>query len=637
MYKRIITKEDELKKFLKQKTNYSYGKLRKMLKFKSDIELMDFLIDFLNKKVHNFNFEREAAKNKYLIKLLKYYDYSLSKIEINNLEDCLEENSLFQIINKLNDVKRNINQEIASSNTSYITNECLKNRIILNKISSSISSTVQRMKNRINLIYAVEPIMYENIEVLLKEVVCNYQNCEYLNYILNEFPEVIYLKEGKRFIFEDILDKYFNVLLNKNNNNERLYYKKVIDLFLKEEANQSKDEDIEPLKLIYLNKGSRLLRNLENSDFEESKKSLIIETIKEEVSFLEQANSSKIEIAESIENVNNNSIISEYLNDQDKVKREDLTNRYVITMDSPNTKIFENAISIEKLDNDTFRLSIYTVDLQYFIDSKNDYYRKSSAKSIANVEDNVLKNKMFKRKLSLDKDKIMPVCAYDFIIDKDMNLLSDKLNINFKKANIKVRENIFFNEINDYRVQGSKELQDTINNLITIAYDEEKSKEYYMNGYIADNMICMINCFATDVLANYTKENNLPIIYFRSDASISEEIEDLEDNNNNLSLLVERLNTILLRKDKDVLYTIGNDRVDNGDNLHMRLFSPLRRIDATINQMLISKYFIEEKMPDEKQSCALERDLDKISCSINMNKELGINYSNTDKKVYRKK
>ena len=52
----VITKEEELKKLMMHKNNYSFDKLRKYFGCDNDFLLMKCLINYLDKNIQEFNF-----------------------------------------------------------------------------------------------------------------------------------------------------------------------------------------------------------------------------------------------------------------------------------------------------------------------------------------------------------------------------------------------------------------------------------------------------------------------------------------------------------------------------------------------------------------------------------------------------
>ena len=78
--------ELELKKILKQRTGYSFSKLKKIFNKKTDYDLMIFLIAFFNNSIEEINFEADVKNNDYFKELTRYYNYSLGKIELDNLK-----------------------------------------------------------------------------------------------------------------------------------------------------------------------------------------------------------------------------------------------------------------------------------------------------------------------------------------------------------------------------------------------------------------------------------------------------------------------------------------------------------------------------------------------------------------------
>ncbi|MBQ3469071.1 MAG: RNB domain-containing ribonuclease [Bacilli bacterium] len=558
--------ELELKKILKQRTGYSFSKLKKIFNKKTDYDLMIFLIAFFNNSIEEINFEADVKNNDYFKELTRYYNYSLGKIELDNLKEK-DDNSLFLVLHKLKELDINLQDKIRDNEMTNGTNNNLKNRILFSSIEERISDSIKNIENKIIKDYKIDTALSDDLENITKEIIFNLKNIDYVKVLFANFKEIVYLKDyNDRLIFTDVLSNYFNVLLNHNDQELENYFDQVVGLYLK----TSEDDYLDNLFLIASDK---FLDTVASND-DELRKTKINYLIAKHRSFIERGKED-LPFKESA------------FIETDDEKRLDLRDRFVITIDNDEAKLLENAISLEELDDDKYRLSIYTTDVLHFINSDDYYYKNSYNKALNEGRSKrIFKNKMKNKELSLDAGKDMPVFAYQFIIDNDFNLEY----FDFKKATVNVNENIYYGDFAYLPESANEELKKTIDNLLYLIFDDLRLEDG-INYQTANIINYITNSFALEVIKEYAQRKDLSLLFYENNYDCGEEVNKIKENKTNLDFLIEDI----IRRDTSLRYLNSTSSKKENENVSLKVFSPVRNIDALVNQILIDKYLIDRK------------------------------------------
>ena len=598
MGKTIITKQDELKKLLSQKNNYSFSKLKKHFGFSTDYELMLFLIQFLNTELRNFNFESRVFSYHYLLKLSKYFNYSLGKIDIDS--DC----EIIDIISKMNDTLNIILEKINNIKYRNSTSNCLDNISLLTNVSDGLYCAIENMK-RIVDVDCDKGILYDdNILKVFKEIIFELKNNEYLRILIDKYPSLVYMKENNKFIFSSVLDKYFNVLLNKNDYFEKIYFDKLIDLFLKYDYLPE-----QPLRNLFYTRADKVSSNLELRDIETERKLYVLSTIEERIHKAMTDDVDFLLVSKRKDYYKNIDFdtLRPLLGEDDNYIKEDLTDRYVVTIDSDNAKMLENAISIER-KGDKYLLTIYVTDVVKAISENKDFDKVAYSRAINHPpKKNIFNYGVSLKKLSLRVNKTMPVIAYEFIVDENLNCYG----VNFKKALINVNKNIKHRDFSNISDSKDNMLREFINNILKLTFPN-MTLDDELDSNVFDMINIIINGFATAEIAHLCESSHLPLIYLRTDFRNN---YNLYKNSYEFLDFKEQFEKMYV---SDVINTIGNDGIYDENNFAISLFSPARKVSSLINQMLIDIYFINQNDNlDFYTRNYLESQLDKIASNIN--------------------
>lgn len=605
MSKEVTENERNLDKILKHKTNHTFKYLKNYFGLKTDYDLMKFLVDYFQNKLDRYNFESDVSNNKYLSKLIKYFGYSLGKIDIHphdNLGDTLD------LLTSVNNKIKMISVDKINNNS---TKEEIDNTVFLLNISSQIENIVSNLEKRLSFSNKIDIISDDKIASLIKDVVFNVKDISMLESILNNFPNTTIVKDyDNKLIFEKILDRYYNNLVNKEDYYEKLYYDKVVDLF--SNFLYLYDENIIE-ETFYKKMRSFITTTIYKID-DIDKKKYILADLNERIKKFEIGNNLDFldtkdeEYYKNIEFDKIDGLVAEESN-KDRI---DMTDRYVITIDNNNAKLLENAISIENVDISHCRITIYAVDTSDFI-SSNKMKEKDKYKNILDDIDNSIFGKKYRyNNTNLLVGREVPVIAYQFLVDEDFKFES----FDFKRAIIEVKDNLKFADFDDdMKKIENEQTKETVRSLFELTYP------YIAYPYSTeisetsiDIMTSIINVHAAKRVAQYTDMKKLPIIYIKN---------NMDDHEEKISALEEKYNINLnfLRYNKKLkapsIYTIGNDNIQGENDFYLRLFSPNRRLDALINQMLINTYLVDHYKINEYTKNYLESRLDVIAHNLN--------------------
>lgn len=599
----IVPNEKDLDKYLKQRKNYSFSYLKKEFGYKEDVDFLNYLVEYFNKKLDNYNFESDISANKYLSKLLKYYGYSMGKTNLKQSSEA----KIIEYIENLEKLANKIRKEVSDNVDVTSSKTSIKNSVYLLTLEQGIRDIEKNIINKIELPKKVEIVEKDQLCDMLKSIVFDIKNTNILDQTLNSFPNMVLLKDyDDKFLFEKILDKYYNVLLNKNDYYEKLYYDKVIDLYAKYQV-LSDDKGMNEL---FYQKMKKFIETTLKKELDQNKIDYIISDINERIRQFEVGN--RIDFLEEKDDKYYDEINFDHLQDltasktlKDR-KRRLITDKHIITIDNNNAKVLENAISIEK-DGVDYVVTTYVVDVAYFISCNKGYERQKYINILE--QGNMNFNKKYRyENFNLLEGKTVPVIAYRYILDKDKELK----HFEFERAEIKVSENLKFMDFNNLE-NLSKKTQETFLNLLEIC--DVNPDLYLDNEELINDMIYLINDRSAKVIANYCSNKNLPLIY-----------RDKIDNTD-IDILKEKYDIDLgyINLDSNhigIIYTIGNDKIKEERDFNISIFSPTRKLDALINQMLVSSYLVDHNRLDYYTINYLVPRLDKIAEYVNKSRNL---------------
>lgn len=427
--KKIKTKKEEIILLQKLKDEIVYTRNSRKSNKKSECEVL------LNKNELDFLCKYISGNH---MKILTDFD----NIEVSLLEHLLQLKQSYinnkKVINKkIKNIKKSIKilsdfECEENKNLNKMLNDNLKLRKILSKIIKYLdklikiefkkrNSLTRKEKRLIETLFADKIDLKEDISIRdynTKELYSTYyelifkdQNLDDITDLLEKYPDLYLLENKKNLFYELILDKYANVLLNKNYIGSSEKCKKSL-------------EELEYYKKLII---KYLTYSIENN-----KISIIDLTIKKIERIIEIFNGNDIYISKSNEILNQMKYFQEIIhlgNNKCNDCIKEINNEYIFSIDSDGTKIIEDAISIKK-DKNNYYLNFYIPDLISFIPKDSILELKSFERSIdgkyAFPHDIV---NFFKLKQGRKKR----VIGFHFIYDEYGNLKDLKIEKNIVK------------------------------------------------------------------------------------------------------------------------------------------------------------------------------------------------------------
>lgn len=320
----------------------------------------------------------------------------------------------------------------------------------------------------------------------------------------------------------------------------------------------------------------------------------------------------------------------------------DCTNKFTITIDKSNTRVYDDAISLERFDDGTRLLGIYLADCASFIKrgSAIDLKAFSLGQTVMSIQryHSMLAPDLVE-KLTLCSNNNRRAIGHFFLLDKDMNCIS----FSVKKCLINVHENYDYEKSNilltDSRnieeVKLLKEMLVVSNQISKLNYAkqefrtvkklkreiiyQEKVKDTLSSFMISDFMI-----YLNSYIANFFNSHpEIPFVYRNNLSNYSEDI-------------IKRVNEIMINDyDSDCVLSYINlicppsyystiNEGHRGLNLdaYCHATNPLRNYCSLETQRLIEKYIINKDMNvPENEDKRLHDLCEYMNSRINMNNE----------------
>lgn len=441
------------------------------------------------------------------MKILTEFD----DIEISLLEHLLQLKQNYMTNKKtINKKVKNIKKSIKilsdfSSEQNTKLNEMLDNNLYLRKILSKVikyldkliriefkkkNSLTRKERRLIETLFAdklgekekipLKDYTTEELYSTYYELIFKDRNLTEITDLLEKYPDLYLLKNKKKVFYELILDKYANVLLNKNyientekckkNKEELEYYKKLIVNYLA----YSFENDKPIIRDLTIKKIERITTIFNNNDI-----------------YIEKSNEILNQIKYFQEIIHLGSIQS-----NDLVK--EINNEYIFSIDSDGTQIIEDALSLRK-DQNHYYVNFYIPDLISFIPENSILEKKAleryKSSKYAFPHDII---KFFK----FNQGRKKRVIGYHFIFDKDGKILDMKIEKNL----VKLYNSYTFEQFNKLFLSEEK-----IPNDMKEIYEKLSNKKLEDNnsGLILSFLIqyCGIN------LGKYLGSKNIMCIY----------------------------------------------------------------------------------------------------------------------------
>ena len=325
--------------------------------------------------------------------------------------------------------------------------------------------------------YDIEELYSTYYELTFKD-----RDLDKISNLLEKYPDLYLLKNKRRLFYEIILDKYANVLLNKNyigdsekskNNLEELeYYKKLILKYL----SYSFENDKCIIKDLTIKKIERILTILNRNDIYIEKSKEILNQMKYFKEIIQLG----------------------CFNNNEEVK--EINNEYIFSIDSIGTKIIEDAISVKK-DSNYYYMNIYIPDLVSFIPRKSilektalDRYRNNNYTFPLDIV----------RFFKLNQGKKKRVIGYHFIYDSEGNIK----NISIEKNIVKLYNTYSFEQFNKLF-----DTEDKNANILKELFELITNKKLEDINYSSSALLSFLIQNNGKIIAKYLNNQNIMCLY----------------------------------------------------------------------------------------------------------------------------
>lgn len=451
--------------------------------------------------------------------------------EIKTLSNNHKTNRLFEMIRvRLLDYKNGIDISTLFNITNYLK-EVLNSNPSINR-----KSILRKIRNNMNMVHNI--LLDKGIDDKCeKELVRYRKNLEDLvNYILSAEPtSYVYVLDAiatrnlgclertfedksmanlkdKRGVslLKNVCSKYIKCIGDIENHKEDLsFYNDLLNILLSNDATLSYDEKKTLLRMI-----KAYISDLNGKDqFYETKIFYLNSLYKN----LTEDHRVKGEVLDELSkkysvNVSFTDDLMESINLSITNDKLPFIDKDIISIDSPDTKMFDDAISCEKMKDGSYLLGVYVTDVlsSFSIDSKVVKEALKRAFPIyidKNTRFNMFPDSITKDMCSLNEGTLRPVRAYFFKINDgeiiDWKVIKGKI-INKKETS--------FNDINAMIKNGNAPL--VVSNLLDAIKVPGKNK--------ADGIISYASALTNDSVGKYLFDNSYPAVYLKKTTDKSE-------------------------------------------------------------------------------------------------------------------
>ena len=602
-----------LENLISGKKNCSFKDLERSLEIETDEEMMQFLLIYLNNKIENFNYDTIYQRNKILKKVMDYIAYDKSKLSIN-------EHAYKMLYRDLQTIKEKIEILLNSSKKIYHPKEALKNTKLLIAIIEKIDKINLKLekKDMADLQHNIE--MYH----FIRELLDNINSYPFIYKLVCDNPGIVNVKNGDdRYLVEEIFSKFISSFEQNKDYREKLFYEKVLKLFI---VNKNFKIDILSLQSSFNKKIDKILHNLRNDSSFQNKGELYLldeinamlmhsENVQKDLECERENLRTKYQLKYDFGEKENHEL--SFLIKPDNACYVDHRNLHIITIDSPKTHCFEDAINLEKTD-DGYIFRLYSSDANAFI--FENFFLEHRA--FNNAKAYFLPEKVINDYLSLTKNKDVYTICHEFHLDFNYNVMAFKAY----RALVNVKDNLNYEDVQNklkYRDEYLEKLYIFTHNLANKRKKcdlktEEECIKYLLetgNYNLAGDIIRECSMFVNYYLANNL---NLPFVC-RKRSFLEEVIKDKVEVCFTSSERKEDINLSIHEvKSKSIYYA------NNGEQRYADFCSPIRKGDSLWNERILLNMENEKKMAEycEKLGLVCEKLNYKLERTNEYEKEL---------------
>lgn len=633
---------ENMKELLKiLKTDFNWTEQELIEKFNiTKKELFELLILVIEKEIKNLDFDPNLDRYKYLYKVFKYFD---------SLED---DSIILFVIRRLKRLSEYCNLKVNKAIKNGVDTAFFDN--VIYKIIDIINVTLLKLEF-VHKTVNEEDINSRNYKFLY-ELIYNIKNYDYVFEIFKTSSKLMYtITPGKELLFDELINHYIEIVITGENHYDIIYFEKIIKMFLNSKKfivdkshlkqlinklllsidnlkrKKIKSHEIKRIEF-FLNEVINDLRNNNINDFTDlNYKYGIIDGFSSEI-LLETKNTCVL----------------------DDTMYLDLRKKFVITIDCPKTKTFDDACLFEQLEDGRFLLGIFVSDVDVFfkMDSllDNEAFKRAESIYLKDHQITMLPYE-FSNIASLNKGDNRYTIGYFFTFDSQMNLTEFYV----KRAIINVKYNLDYYDVskalnNCYDIKLFNTLKDMIKATEKLAEMHVYNEQYktvkeikrgivnidnskFKNGEssIFSTFIVLMNHY----IANYFNMHpEIPFPYHvnlsRYDDYIIKDLKMKIVNNDNFESILSHLNEIYIPS----FYSTEN-LGHNGLNLasYSNASNPLRQYISLVTERLVKHHMIDLK----EEPLINLNDMNKICEYINNRQKVNFEYEQEYIKLLKKK
>jgi len=274
----------------------------------------------------------------------------------------------------------------------------------------------------------------------------------------------------------------------------------------------------------------------------------------------------------------NDEYIERIFNNKDFII-EERVDKYIFTIDPPNSLDYDDAFGIEKLPNGNYSVSIYIANVYFWIETLglwNSFSRRVSTIYLPDRRRPMLPTILSDSLCSLQEGQKRFALVMDFIIDENGSILTEPI---YKNVLINVRKNYSYEEpkmlLKDSYYQKLFDLSVKMDRNVKNSHDLVSFWMITMNRYSGE----------------YMAKNKIGI--FRSAVYINNE-SAIDVENNKYNLKDDTIRVINNWNNTVGQYLLYNDNISLEHELlniqsYIHITSPIRRLVDLLNQMILCK------------------------------------------------
>ena len=490
----------ELLKLLKLKTNYSWEELKRKMEIESNEELIAMLFVIVRDGLENFNINSSPINKHYIEKALHYLNY-------RGINKMIDQHAYY--VDELNDlimIGHRLLSTIYSENKLYLHNKEQLERILLalKQVKHKFYHTTYRkqdMKDEQDQLFQFLSAMIKNVE--------DYQLYEEL---FLEDKDLINIVNSQGFcLLDGVIDQYVQCVKSSHNIQKIHYYQSMIELLMHHSSNRISQE----LCFSLIDELNQLTLKIGSSDLSYEEKKYRLTHIYDMMNILSNAQveqNTSIQLDNAVKkygiSLDNDAIYEALcmnLEPRQDVSLQDHTNKKVYTLDRKFTTIYDDAVCIEKNNNQTI--------IYYYFPLVADYIGPKSPinKYLESMSSSIYAYQYIKRMLPFDFVK--QNCSFNegqvkraFTIEVRLNLQNEIQQIKCYRSNVKISKNYYY--------EFSKQLDIIPELREMVEYAEVlNTKLENLNIHSMINVVEFYSDFCQKAIQILAKQNNIPLIY----------------------------------------------------------------------------------------------------------------------------